>query len=246
MYLFLHLLFHFFLSQVFPWIIQDYSSSSLDFKNPNTFRDLSSPLGALNKERLDYFIERYNSFEPDSPMGPPFFYGSHYSTEAFVVYYMLRQEPFTTLGVNLQSGRFDCPDRLFFDIRRTWEGCSRLSVSDVKELIPEFFCCPEFLVNSNKLPLGELQEGGKVSDVVLPPWASNAVDFIRIHREALESDYVSDHIHEWIDLIFGFKQRGPAAITAKNVFHHITYENPGILDKIEDPSQRAAVEVFLL
>ena len=26
--------------------------------------------------------------------------------------------------------------------------------------------------------------------------------------QALESKYVSAHLHEWVDLIFGFKQKG--------------------------------------
>lgn len=44
---------------------------------------------------------------------------------------------------------------------------------------------------------------------MLPPWAKgSAREFIRRHREALESDYVSEHLHHWIDLIFGYKQRG--------------------------------------
>ena len=33
---------------------------------------------------------------------------------------------------------------------------------------------------------------------------------------ALESKYVSDNLQHWIDLIFGFKQRGPDAVTAHN------------------------------
>ena len=60
-------------------------------------------------------------------------------------------------------------------------------------LQPELFCCPESLINTANLPLGELQEGrGVVDDVLLPPWAqSDAFEFVRLHREALESDYVS-------------------------------------------------------
>jgi len=35
-------------------------------------------------------------------------------------------------------------------------------------------------------------------------------------QEALESEYVSQHLHEWIDLIFGYKQRGKEAASADN------------------------------
>lgn len=43
-------------SYVFPWILQDYKSYSLDLSNPKFFRDLSKPMGALNKERLNSFM----------------------------------------------------------------------------------------------------------------------------------------------------------------------------------------------
>ena len=53
----------------------------------------------------------------------------------------------------------------------------------------------------------------QVGDVLLPPWAKgSAREFIRKHREALESDFVSENLHNWIDLIFGYKQRGKVGI----------------------------------
>lgn len=39
-----------------------------------------------------------------------------------------------------------------------------------------------------------------------------------------ESEHVSSHLHEWIDLIFGYKQRGEEAVKALNVFYYCTYE----------------------
>jgi hypothetical protein len=42
---------------------------------------------------------------------------------------------------------------------------------------------------------------------MLPPWAKTPEEFIEIHRQALESDYVSEHLNEWIDLIFGNHQQ---------------------------------------
>lgn len=62
--------------------------------------------------------------------------------------------------------------------------------------------------NVNGFDFGITQDGESINDVELPDWAKSAEDFVRINREALESDYVSEHLHEWIDLIFGHKQRG--------------------------------------
>lgn len=56
--------------------------------------------------------------------------------------------------------------------------------------------------------------------------------------QALESEFVSSQLHQWIDLIFGYKQRGPEAARALNVFHYLTYEGATRLDSITDPSLR--------
>jgi hypothetical protein len=127
-------------------------------KEIKNYRPLEKPIGALNPSRLKEIKDRYCSFDDETV--PKFMYGSHYSSAGVVMQYLIRQEPFTSLGLNLQGGRFDCPDRLFFNVQRTWEGCNS-SMSDVKELVPEMFSTPEIFLNSNHLPLGEIQEGGK-------------------------------------------------------------------------------------
>ena len=139
----------------------------------------------------------------------------------FVLYYLMRVEPFTSYHKALQSGRFDHADRLFHSLDSTYHSCTHSS-SDVKELIPELYYLPDVLLNRNRCPLGTRQDGQSVDDVILPPWAKDAPDFIAKHRAALESDYVSAHLHSWIDLIFGFKQRGKAAQEALNVFFYLT------------------------
>lgn len=53
--------------------------------------------------------------------------------------------------------------------------------------------------------------------------------------QALESEFVSCQLHQWIDLIFGYKQRGPEAIRATNVFYYLTYEGSVHLESITDP-----------
>jgi hypothetical protein len=80
------------------------------------------------------------------------------------------------------------------------------TAGDSRELIPEFFSCPDAISGA------------------LPAWASTPFDFVYKHRKALESRYISLTLHSWIDLIFGFKQRGPMALSAMNTFAPATIE----------------------
>ncbi|XP_062434599.1 neurobeachin-like protein 1 isoform X1 [Rhea pennata] len=227
---------------VFPWILRDYTSEELDLNNPAVFRDLSKPIGVVNEKNAKAVKEKYENFEDPLGIIDKFHYGTHYSNAAGVMHYLIRVEPFTTLHIQLQSGRFDCADRQFHSIPATWQALMD-NPNDVKELTPEFFYFPEFLENQNGFNLGQLQISKEVvNDVILPKWAHSPEDFIYKHRKALESEYVSAHLHEWIDLIFGYKQRGPAAVEALNVFYYCTYEGAVDLDALTDEKERKALE----
>jgi len=227
---------------VFPWVIADYESDEIDLNDPKTYRDLSKSMGALGEDRARQFRDRFEALQQtyineDDP--PPFHYGTHYSCAAYVLYYLMRLEPFSRLALALQGGRFDVADRLFHNIGSSWKSASQENLQDVRELIPEFFYLPDFLTNTNHFDFGATQKGKHVHNVSLPKWAKGDPEtFVRVNRQALESDYVSKHLHLWIDLIFGYKQRGEKAVESLNTFVHVTYEGEVDLESMTDAVQR--------
>lgn len=233
---------------VFPWVIADFESDVLDLNDPATYRDLSKPMGALCEPRGSAFRARYDSWEPiENDNVPKFHYGCHYSSAGAVLQYLFRVEPFTKQFLKLMSGQFDHPDRLFHSIAETFQNAAGVqttgfNMADVKECIPAFYYFPEMFPNLNRFDFGARQSGEVISDTALPPWAYNdSMEFVKRMRQALESDYVSAQLHNWIDLIFGYKQRGEPAAKAQNVFYYLTYQGAIDIDSIRDPTERAAV-----
>ena len=232
---------------VFPWILSDYTSTTLNLKDKKVFRDLRWPIGAQHEAQREIIMAKYDDLaslhEPNNATSlPPFHFGSHYSVAGFVLWYLMRLEPYTSLHIQLQDGRFDKPDRLFSSLEAAWRGCTS-NPADVKELIPEMFYCPEMFQNINNLKLGQTQTGQSIDNVILPPWAKDPYDFVIKHRKALESEYVSENLNHWIDLIFGYKQRpphlggDPACVTSCNVFFHLTYANAVNLDELRSDDE---------
>ncbi|WPK25124.1 hypothetical protein PUMCH_002427 [Australozyma saopauloensis] len=228
---------------VFPWVLADYDSENLDLNDPRSFRDLSKPMGAQTETRAQEFRTRYEALKSfEDPSSPAFHYGTHYSSAMIVASYLIRMKPFVQSYLLLQGGSFDHADRLFNSVKKAWLSASKENTTDVRELTPEFFYLPEFLTNSNHFEFGKLQNGKSVNHVELPTWAhGDPKRFINMNREALESPYVSQNLHKWIDLIFGFKQNGKEAVDALNVFHHLSYEGAINLDNIDDEVEKRAV-----
>ncbi|KAH7926600.1 beach-domain-containing protein [Leucogyrophana mollusca] len=221
---------------VLPWVLKDYSSDVLDLSAPETYRDLTKPMGALTDDRRESAQARYENLE--SVGEKPFHYGTHFSSSMIVCHFLIRMAPFTNMFKTLQSGIY-LIGFLCVDIGRAYASAAKDIRGDVRELIPEFYTCPEFLENSSRLDFGVSQSTGeKVDDVKLPPWAKNdPLLFVHMHRRALESHHVSENLPAWIDLIWGCKQRDESSL---NVFHPLSYEGSIDLDKITDDLEREA------
>lgn len=68
-------------------------------------------------------------------------------------------------------------------------------------------------INKNNYSYGLTQDKVEVDNVILPKWAgNNPFLFVAELRKQLESRYVSESINHWIDLIYGYKQRGKDAV----------------------------------
>jgi hypothetical protein len=89
------------------------------------------------------------------------------------------------------------------------------------ELTPEFFISPEFFTNLD-----------------LPPWAhGSAYEFVYQHRKVLEGKFVSEHLHKWIDLVFGVSQA--AGESDLRMFEGIWNETT-----LHSPNERAEIELI--
>lgn len=51
----------------------------------------------------------------------------------------------------------------------------------------------------------------------VPAWCRSGQEFVAAHRALLESREVSQDLHHWIDLTFGYKLQGKEAVKEKRV-----------------------------
>jgi hypothetical protein len=228
---------------VFPWIIKHYKKDKLDLSTVNYnnqsyyIRDLSKPIGLLGSEdRIELYKTTYHeSVDTDMTDATDgnYFYSSHYSNPFYVTNFLTRLFPYTHAAIELQGGgHFDKPERLFLSVPGAFQN-SMNQTTDLRELIPEFYYLPEFFRNVNNVNFGAI-DGIPVNDVQLPYWARDEFNYILTNRLFLESEFVSYKLNEWVDLIFGYKQKGKEAITAMNLFCKYTYEDEIDIEDIQN------------
>eukprot|EP00884_Botryococcus_braunii_P002555 jgi/Botrbrau1/122/Bobra.0022s0108.1 len=179
---------------ILPWVLD--MTCLPDLKDPGEswapgWRDLSKTKWRLVKgdEQLD---ATYSGSET------PHHISDELMSELAYTIYKARQLPRKTLTRVVRSRHV--PNEYPASVLRLYEWSP-------DECVPEFYMDPSILVSSHP----------DMPDLALPDWAATPEDFIRIHRAALESPKVSRHLHHWIDVTFGYKLSGEAAVAAKNV-----------------------------
>jgi len=215
---------------IFPVLYIETESTIIDFDDMHHFRDLSKPIGALNPERFTVLLEEMKERESFISEAP-FLYSSGPVSRLTICIFLLRVEPYTTLHIKYQNNKFDVPDRQLCSISGFLESVTT-APNDYREIIPEFFFFPEFLTNDNQFDLGK-RNGIPVNDIILPNWAISPFDFIYKSRMILESKIVSSTLSNWIDLLWGYKQRDEEINTYDAKLYEDVWdtESEGIFDK---------------
>ena len=177
------------LHPILPWVV-DFTGAE------GGWRDLSRSKFRLKKgdDQLDFTY--LNSASSNSP--------PHHITEQFsdLTYYVYLAR-ITTLATlkRVVRERFvpaEYPPSL-----------QRIYAWTPDECIPEFYTDPLILCSRHR-ELG-------LEDLAVPAWCDGKDGFVAWHRQRLESKEVSGRLNEWIDITFGHKLSGQAAIDAKNV-----------------------------
>ncbi|XP_050432817.1 WD repeat-containing protein 81 [Adelges cooleyi] len=198
---------------VFPWVTDFSSRAGLNY------RDLTKSKYRLNKGDRQLDLTYDIGDEKSSVMTP------HHVTDVLseITYYVYRSRvtPRSVLCRYIRT-KF-VPEEYPSSIQRMQQWSP-------DECIPEFYTDPSVFKSIHK----------ELPDLGVPTWAENVQDLVDTHRTILESNYISERLHHWIDLTFGYKLSGSAAVKSKNVClqlcdNHTNLSSSGIVQLFTQP-----------
>ena len=189
---------------VFPLIFMDLQN--------NIKRDLSKAI-CLNKDEKN--LEKSKYMENYEIQG--YYFNNHYSTSAYVLYYLVRLIPYTYLQIEFQSAKFDVAERIFNNYNSYSSGI--LNSTENRELIPELFYNYELSLNLNHNNMGKMSFSKDLINNFNSNKYKTSIEFIINHRKFLDKE----NIVPWINNIFGYNQINTSK-EIMNIFPLSSYE----------------------
>ena len=179
---------------VFPWLII----------YGNKERDLKYTTAAQTEDERMVLREKF----PFSSQNFLYHYTTHYSNASFLIYYLIRINPFTDNQITLQVNKFDSPGRQFNSIDEIKK--ILFTTKQPREVIPEFFMSTEFFYNYNCNFFGVKNDNEKtlINDLINKENFSSPVEYVLNNEFLLESEKFKSKINFFFDNIFGKKQIG--------------------------------------
>ena len=177
---------------VLPWVV---------LKN-GQLRNMKYPMAAQTPDDREYLLIKYDN----STMQFASHYNIHFSNSSFVIYYLVRVNPFTDGQITLQSGHFDSPNRQMHSL----EECMTIleKYRDSRELIPQFFLSQEFFYNYNCNFFGYRANDKKIVHNLIGLENKKPYEYIMENLELLNNQKIKGELHYFIDNIFGVGQIG--------------------------------------
>jgi hypothetical protein len=181
---------------ILPWVT-DFTTNCMDILQPLSYRDLSKTKFRLSKG--DTQLE--TTFRHSDP---PHHIPESLSELTYYIY-LARRTPMQVLRRVVRD--VFVPEHYPQSMNRIYEWTP-------DECIPEFYMDPSVFKS--------IHYNHGLTDLEVPDFLQHSPEgFIKYHRSILESAYVSENLHLWIDLTFGYCLEGQPAIDHMNVpLHH--------------------------